>query len=72
MEIFSAPVTLWRLRRDGQSAHAEVIPRMPPTLLVWIDHQLIEGTDFVEFSGALERADVVRDRLRREGWIDAD
>jgi len=39
-------------------------------LIWWIDVGIESAEDFVEWAGALERSDLVRDRLLREGWID--
>jgi hypothetical protein len=71
METSSTPTILWRLRRDERTAHAEVIPRRSQaTLLVWIDNGIDGAEDFIEWGGAIERADVVRAGLLREGWTD--
>jgi hypothetical protein len=59
------------LHRDGQRAHAEIVPRTQATsLIVWVNDGIRHAEDFIEWSGALERSDVVPDRLVREGWID--
>ena len=69
---YTNPTVIWRLRRDCQTAHATIIPHtMQTTLVVWMDDEKIEiAEDFLEWSGALERADVVRARLLRDGWAD--
>jgi hypothetical protein len=42
---------------------------MQTTLVVWIDDEKIDiAEDCLEWSGALERADVVRERMVRDGW----
>jgi hypothetical protein len=40
------------------------------TLLVWIDNGIHGAEDFIEWGGALDRSDIVRDRLLRDGRID--
>jgi hypothetical protein len=68
---YTDPTVLWRLRRDDQTAHAEIVPhKLQTTLIVWRDDAIEDAEDFVEWSGALGRADVVRDRLLRDGWTD--
>lgn len=70
-QTYTWPTTIWRLRRDDRTAHAEVIPHQKQTtLILWIDDGIQDAEDFVEWRGALERADVVRDRLLRDGWTD--
>jgi hypothetical protein len=70
-ETYAEPTVIWRLRRDRQRAHAEIVPhKLQTTLVCWIDSAIEDAQDFCEWSGALERSDVVRDRLLREGWID--
>jgi hypothetical protein len=39
-------------------------------LIVWTDNAIEDAEDFVEWSGALERSDVVRDRLLKDRWTD--
>ena len=71
METSSTPTILWRLCRDDQIAHAEIVPhKLQTTFTWWIDDGIQDAEDFVEWTGALERADVVRARLLGEGWTD--
>lgn len=68
---YTDPTVIWRLRRDSQTAHAMIVPhKLQTTLLWWIDDGVREAEDFVEWTGALERAEVVRARLLNDGWID--
>ncbi len=65
------PIVIWRLRRANHTAHATIVPhKLRTTLIWWIDVGIESAEDFVEWAGALERSDLVRDRLLREGWID--
>jgi|1186.fasta_scaffold1134300_1 hypothetical protein len=70
-ETYANRTVIWRLRRERQTAHATIIPHtMHTTLVVHVDDGIEDAEDFVEWSGALERADVVRARLLRDGWVD--
>ena len=60
-----------RLHCDGKGARAVIVPHtMQTTLVWWVGDQIDGAEDFVEWSGALERADALRSRLLSEGWID--
>jgi len=68
---YTDPTVIWRLRRGKRAARATIIPHtMQTTLIVWIDEELEDAEDFVEWAGELERAEVVRERLLTDGWID--
>ena len=70
-ETYTDPTVIWRLRRENQTAHAMIIPHtLHTTLLWWIDEKIESAEDFIEWEGALERAEAVRDRLVRDGWSD--
>jgi hypothetical protein len=48
-----------------------VVPhKLQTTLVWWIDDGVQDAEDFVEWTGALERAEVVRARLLKDGWTD--
>jgi hypothetical protein len=48
-----------------------IVPHTLQTTLVWwIDDHIDGAEDVLEWSGALERADAVRGRRLRDGWID--
>lgn len=65
------PTVIWRLRREAQTACAKIVPhKLQTTLLWWIDDGVQDAEDCVEWTGALERAEVVRARLLKDGWID--
>jgi hypothetical protein len=65
------PTVIWRLHREGEVARAVIVPHTLQTTLVWWINDQIDGAeDFLEWSGALERADAVRARLMTDGWID--
>jgi hypothetical protein len=65
---YTDPTVIWRLRRADQTAHAEIVShKLQTTFIWWIDNAIEDAEDFVEWSGALERSDVVRDRLLRDG-----
>jgi hypothetical protein len=69
---YTEPTVMWRLRRNNQTAHAMVVPhKMQTTLLWWIDERIDGAEDFVEWDGALARADVVRARFLKDEWTDA-
>jgi hypothetical protein len=62
---------IWRLHREGQRAHAEIAPRkLQTTFIWWIDNRIEDADNFVEWTGALDRAGIVRARLLRDGWTD--
>jgi hypothetical protein len=68
---YTDPTVIWRLRRDGQTAHAEIVPhKLQITFIWWIDNGIEDAEDFVEWTGALERADIVGARLLKDGWTD--
>ena len=65
---YTDPTVIWRLRREGEAARAVIVPHTLQTTLVWwIDDHIDGAEDFLEWSGALERADVVRGRPLRDG-----
>ena len=60
---------IWRLRRDKHTAHGTIIPHTRQTTLVWwIDDEVQDAEDFVDWTTAVERADVVRARAA-ERWF---
>ena len=68
---YTDPTVIWRLRREERTAHAMIVPHTIQTTLVWwIDENIDGAEDFIEWSGVLERADVVRARLLKDGWTD--
>jgi hypothetical protein len=65
------PIVIWQLRRENQTTHAMIVPHTrQTTLLWWVDDKIESAEYFIEWDGALERAEVVRDRFVREGWTD--
>jgi hypothetical protein len=70
-ETYTDPTVIWRLRRGDRTAYATIIPHtMQTTLVVHVGEGIEDAEDFLEWSGALERADVVRTRLLNDGWTD--
>jgi hypothetical protein len=70
-EMYAEPTVMWRLRGASQTAHSEIVPhKLQTTFVWWIDNAIEDAEDFVEWTGALERSDVVRDRLLKDSWID--
>ena len=68
---YNAPTIVWRLQRRDVFAYAIIVPRGSRTTLTWWINDRLEGNeDFAEWTGALERSDVVRGQLLEEGWTD--
>jgi hypothetical protein len=68
---YTDPTLIWKLQRDEQSARAVIVPHTLQTTLVWWINDGIDGAeDFLDWSGALERADAVRVRLLGDGRIE--
>ena len=69
---YTDPTVIWRLHREVQNARAVIVQHvLQATLLWWIDDQIDGAEDFLEWSGALKRADAVRGRLLGDGWIES-
>ena len=57
-----------RLLRCGLVPHSSIVRhKLQTTLLWWRDEDVQDAQDFVECTGALERAEVVRARLLGDG-----